>query len=117
MEAQVMKTYEYDWKVAAIHKLRINVKSLAAEAKIIRQEARRCGACYEMELTLHRRGRLREEARYTHLALAFVRGRPYKSVERKLGCLTPKIDPDKLAAKLARSSVREATKAAQWLNA
>jgi hypothetical protein len=76
------KTYPRDAKVAAIHKLRVNVKSLAAEAKIIRQEAWRCGPAYEAELTMHRRGRLREESRYAQLALAFVRGVPYLAVER-----------------------------------
>lgn len=76
------KTYTYDWKVAAIHKLRVNIKSLAAEAKIIRREARRAGNFYSWQLTEHRRGRLRQEARITHLALAFVRGRAYRSVEQ-----------------------------------
>lgn len=75
------KTYPYDSKVAAIHKLRINVKSLAAEAKIIRQEAKRCGMAYEYALTLHRKGRLREEARVAHLALAYARSRAYRSAE------------------------------------
>lgn len=76
------KTYVYDPKVSAIHRLRVNVKSLAAEAKLIRHEERRAGYQYQTELALHRRGRLRMEARYSQLALAFLRGRPYASVER-----------------------------------
>lgn len=76
------KVYPFDAKVLAIHKLRVNVKSLAAEAKIIRKEARRCGIQYEGALTMHRRGRLREEARLAQLALAFFRGRTYRSAER-----------------------------------
>jgi hypothetical protein len=74
---------EYEPKVSAIHRLRVNVKSLAAESRIIRQEERRCGGAYRDELSLHRRGRLREESRYAQLALAFVRGRAYKTVERE----------------------------------
>ena len=77
------KTYTHDPKVSAIHRLRVNVKSLAAEAKIIRAEERRAGCTYRDELHLHRTGRLREEARYAQLALAFVRGKAYKTVERE----------------------------------
>ena len=67
--------------VAAIHKLRINIKSLAAEARFIRREAKRADVCYREELNYHRRGRLREEARLAHLALAWLRGKPYLAVE------------------------------------
>lgn len=76
------KVYPYDGRVAAIHILRVNVKSLAAEAGIIRKEARRCGIQYEMQLTLHRRTYLRRAARVAQLSLAFVRGRPYRTVEK-----------------------------------
>lgn len=81
-EVTTKPVYAYDRKVAAIHKLRVNVKSLAAEAKIIRQECRRCGILYEYELTRHRTGRLREEARVAQLAIAFARGRTYRSAEK-----------------------------------
>lgn len=108
--------YAYDPKVAAIHRLRVNVKSLAAEAKIIRQEAWRCGMAYEYSLTLHRKGRLREEARYAHLALAYFRGRSYKSVEAKAKTM----DADKLMDKIHRAGFQggrtEALKATvKWL--
>jgi hypothetical protein len=73
----------YDRRIAAIHKLRVNLKSLTAEARIIRHETRRAGPAYRDELALHRRGRLREEARYTHLALALLRGRRYRQVEQE----------------------------------
>jgi hypothetical protein len=89
--------FAYDWKVAAIHKLRVNIKSLAAEARIIRKEAKRAGPRYRDALTGHRKGRLREEARMAHLALAFMRGRPYKSVEAK-----SKIPPKEMATKLCK---------------
>jgi hypothetical protein len=77
----MLTEYPYDSQVAAIHKLRVNVKSLSAEARIIRAEEKRAGCCYRNALHLHRVGRLREEARYAQLALAFVRGKPYRSVE------------------------------------
>lgn len=95
---QERKTYQYDWKVAAIHKLRVNVKSLAAEAKIIRKEAMRASAMYGNELNLHRRGRLREEARYSQLALCFLRGRKYRQVEH---ANSKPVDSLRLAKKLS----------------
>jgi hypothetical protein len=94
------KTFTYNSKVAAIHKLRVNIKSLTAEAKIIRQESRRAGPGYRESLVLHRRGRLREEARYTHLALAYLRGRTHKQAEG--GCKLD-LDVPKLLDKLKRS--------------
>lgn len=79
----LQQAYKYDSRIAAIHKLRVNIKSLVAESKLIRQEQSRCGEVYRNMLSAHRRGTVREEARITHLALAFVRGRTYKSVEAK----------------------------------
>lgn len=65
-----------------VHKLRVNVKSLAAEAKIIRDEMRRATTKEAREaLHYHRMTRVRPEARLAHLALAFTRGVPYKRVE------------------------------------
>lgn len=59
------------------------MKSLAAEAREIRQEVKRCGPLYRAELTEHRRGRVRAEARLAQLVLGFVRGRPYRLLEGK----------------------------------
>lgn len=87
----------YDPRVAAIHMLRVNVKSLAAEAKIIRKEEARCGFQYYWKLYDHRVGRLREEARYANLALAFVRGRAYRKVE---GPTSKSLDPRRLTKKI-----------------
>jgi hypothetical protein len=96
----MIQKYSHDPKVDAIHRLRVNVKSLAAEAAIIRREARRAGPPYACALDLHRRTRLREEARYAQLALAFVRGRRYRQVEVKIqGDLPSSI---KLREKLSR---------------
>lgn len=65
-----------------VHKLRVNVKSLAAEAKIIRDEIRRADTTEARQaLHDHRMIRVRPEARLAHLALAFVRGRSYKQAE------------------------------------
>lgn len=112
-------TYTYDPKVAAIHKLRVNVKSLAAEAKIIRHEERRAGYQYQTELALHRRGRLREEARYAQLALAFLRGKPYISVECDKARKT--VDYDRLANKVSRTGCEPTSNhrsaVTSWLNA
>lgn len=93
-------TDTYDIRIAAVHKLRVNIKSLATEAKIIRQETARCGRRYKAGLAEHRRGRLREEARYANLALAMVRGRPYRTVEQKCGVLP---DLKRLAEKVRRA--------------
>jgi hypothetical protein len=65
-----------------VHKLRVNVKSLAAEAKIIREEIRRAETTEARQaLHDHRMVRVRPEARLAHLALAFMKGRPYKMAE------------------------------------
>lgn len=72
----------YKSKVAAIHKLRVNIKSLAAEARIIRHEEEVCENCYRYGLEIHRVTRLRRESRYAQLALGFLRGRKYTEVER-----------------------------------
>lgn len=74
---------KFEEKTLAIHRIRVNVKSLAAEAQFIRREADRAGFMYRSYLTEHRRGKLREEARYAQLALAFVRGRKYQTCELK----------------------------------
>lgn len=61
--------------------LRVKVKALAAEASIIRkQELRTTGALRE-ELYLHRTLYLRVEARATHLAYGFVRGKTREQME------------------------------------
>lgn len=112
-------TYTYDWKVSAIHKLRVNIKSLAAEARIIRQEARRAGNFYSWQLTNHRRGKLREEARYTHLALAYLRGRTYAEVEgeKRLERCKSSACPKRLAGKLSPYIPYGVTVDAKALNA
>jgi hypothetical protein len=74
--------------------LRVKIKSLAAEAKIIRHEERqtlaRPGICigtynvdYE-DLRVHRRGVVGVEARHSLLAYACLRGLSYKAVEPRV---------------------------------
>lgn len=60
--------------------LRVKIKSLAEEARIIRREERK--ARYGRErLHLHRVGIVRSEARHAQLAYGMLRGRSYKSLE------------------------------------
>lgn len=113
---QTKVTYEFDINVYAIHRLRVNVKSLAAEARFIRQEERRTPT-YQAGLRDHRTGRLREEARYTQLALSFVRGRPYVTVEMDG---SKAIDVKRLTEKIGRATYANwvtQSKVGEWLGA
>lgn len=80
--------------------LKVKLKSLAEEARIIRKEenkakkeARRVGdvrvnwSMLREELHNHRVVIVREAARHTHLAYGFLRGRAYQQMEAK--CKTP----------------------------
>ena len=64
--------------------LKVKIKNLAAEAAIIRREERRFKARNNptrLALAEHRRGVVRREARDSLLAYAYLRDRPYASVE------------------------------------
>lgn len=61
--------------------LKVKVKALAAEARIIRKEEHR--SRYQEALYLHRIHVVRRTARTTLLAYGFVRGRTYESMEKK----------------------------------
>ena len=65
--------------------LRVKIKSLAAEAQIIRTEERRAyargRAGLRRGLEDHRKGIVRTESRHTHLAYGFIRGREYAQME------------------------------------
>ena len=65
-------------------KLKIKVKSLAAEAKMIRFEEKKWPAESEErgELYSHRIFPLRREARSSFLAYGFLRGREYLQIEQ-----------------------------------
>lgn len=58
-----------------LHKAKVNVKSLAAEARIIRQEELRTSGEVRRQMYLHRVGHVRGEARAAQLAYGFLRGR------------------------------------------
>lgn len=60
----------------ARHRARVNIKSLAAEAKIIRQETAKAKQEYKTDLIEHRRGRLRYESRLAQLVLCYLNGKP-----------------------------------------
>lgn len=81
---------------ARLRELRVKIKSLAEEARIIRREERGCGksrarcrlpeAAAKLDLARcslreHRVGVVRRESRYSLLAYAFLRGRPFRAVE------------------------------------
>lgn len=67
--------------------LRVKIKSLAEEARIIRREEQRNWGTLRDELYLHRVGVVRRESRAAHLAYGFIRGRTYAQMESK--CVTP----------------------------
>lgn len=70
--------------------LKVKLKSLAAEARIIRKEELRARSNdLREELYLHRIGPVREAARNTHLAYGFIRGRTIDEMEP-----TRKSEPD-----------------------
>lgn len=77
----------YDRKTKAVvdrrEMLRVKIKSLAEEAKIIRQEERKTRGLLRDELHLHRVREVRSEARASHLAYGFIRGRTLDQMEKR----------------------------------
>lgn len=67
--------------------LKVKALSLAAEARIIRQQTRKSVQHKDFDaanrLHLHRVGIVRSVARDTHLARAYLKGMPYQRVEQK----------------------------------
>ncbi len=62
--------------------LKVKIKSLAAESKIIRLEEKRARrVSIRNGLADHRRGIVRHESRHTHLAYGFLRGKEYRQIE------------------------------------
>ena len=62
--------------------LRIKIKSLAAEAAIIRKEANRTKGPTKWGLNAHRTGTVRSEARLSLLAYGLLRRVPYNVMEK-----------------------------------
>jgi hypothetical protein len=69
--------------------LRVKLKSLAEEARIIRREERRTNGFLREELHDHRVKNVRQAARNTHLAYGFIRGRTWEQMEA-----TYAVEPD-----------------------
>ncbi len=63
--------------------LRIKIKSLAAEAAIIRKEANKTNGMTKWSLNQHRTTIVREHARLNQLAYGLLRRVPYKVMEKK----------------------------------
>ena len=63
--------------------LRIKIKSLAAEATIIRKEARKTKGIVKYNLNSHRTHTVCFEARASLLAYGILRGVPYNIIEQK----------------------------------
>jgi acetyl-CoA acetyltransferase len=63
--------------------LRIKIKSLAAEAMSIREEARKVHGMVKWELNHHRTTTVRWHARHNLLAYGLLRGTPYEVMEKK----------------------------------
>jgi len=62
--------------------LKVKIKSLAAEAQIIRREEFKARGQLRDELSIHRRGVVRNEARHAHIAYGLIRGRDYGAIEQ-----------------------------------
>lgn len=62
--------------------LRIKIKSLAAEAEIIRREAKKTKGMTKWGLNHHRTSVVRHHSRHNLLAYGFLRGVPYCVMER-----------------------------------
>ncbi len=86
--------------------LRVKLRSLVAEARIIkRQEARvRRGELRE-ELSLHRRTVVRRAARETGLALGFIKGREYREMEPTTHLPPDWVSVDKMLKKYGPSGI------------
>ena len=80
--------------------LKIKLKSLAAEAKIIRQEEqKRPQHKLREEMYLHRIHVVRAAARETHIAYGLLRGRPLERIEKPNSRPYNKASVDKMLAK------------------
>ena len=63
--------------------LKVKVKSLAAEARIIRFQEQKSWGSLRDELYLHRITELRSEARHSHIAYGLIRGKSLSQLEQK----------------------------------
>ena len=85
-------------------RLRVNIKSLAGEATILREEASKTHGRARWDLNHHRTTTVRREARAAQLLYAFARGVPRSVVEGK------RKELDEYHAHALRCRVREKAK-------
>ena len=108
-----MSSLEKIHREGDIHRLRVNVKSLAAESTLIRHEIQK--ARYGMNkgrLHDHKMSKVRPESRLAQLALAFVKGIPYKKVENST---KNPVMTDALYNKIRRFTVVKRDAVERWL--
>ncbi len=86
---RTIKNWEEYWAVKGKLSLKVKIKSLASEAKIIRAEEEKIVAGNSLYWTRarsclreHRINEVRKEARAALIAYAMIRGKPYHSVEQ-----------------------------------
>ena len=99
--------------------LKIKVKTLTAEARIIRNAEKKAKMRRQTDLLqglhIHRTFVVRRAARSSHLAYGFLRGVPYRAMEQK-GSRSPSwSDIQKLAERYGEGDRRDiAQKFAEW---
>jgi hypothetical protein len=101
--------------------LKVKIKSLAAEAAIIRKEEQKrpkigmTGTRFELQQ--HRRYIVRDEARSAQLAYGFLRGKPYRSMEAKTWVGPDRVRIAEIAIKFGYLNKKEAVQQiTDWLN-
>lgn len=116
--------------------LKVKIKSLAAEAKIIRQMANKprmvreeglsvkvpCGFYYSSEMRFdlhsHRRFDVRREARSAQLAYGFLRSKSYRSMEEKCWDAPDETRIVEIAVKFGKLDKKQAAASIkEWLSA
>lgn len=82
-----LKSYQDCWQAVGLRSLKVKIKSLAEEAKIIRTEEKRISSkdyywtIARSQLREHRINVVRKEARSALLAYACIRGKDYRAIE------------------------------------
>lgn len=92
--------------------LRIKIKSLAAEATIIRNEARKVKGMVKWGLNNHRTETLRNYARHNLLAYGLLKKIPYSTIEQKC----EKVPNFKMILEIAKRFGASDADAIAWLS-
>jgi hypothetical protein len=99
-----MSEYEKQHFRYCVSKFRVKIKSLAEEARIIRDEEKKRTGWVRCGLHAHRIGTVRYEQRHTLLAYAYLRGIPYGSLE-----VSPASKPSPLKIKTILKSLTQSS--------